>query len=1700
MSIVPGGRINFVNATGGSNNAVVAYFAPQKSPPHWFSEFYRGGSYVGAGVSVNVPVSGIIWLSSFYSVSTVSETVYVLDTTPVRYPPVGVGGNTANPATVALSERSYGNGSYIMMGSSSYGNGVHPVCAPFDYDTSTWPTGAWGNLSASGYMYNGTTGAYIGSSSTTVSGTSHLGEWVQIKLPYPIVLKNYALVEVAERMSTSFILAGSTDGTTWTTVSAQTPVQTSATGNNSNMYSLVANTTPYSYYRFIPKSISTRNQYGFVGVYEIELYGYASGTPTIVLGNGTKLNGTVSGKRSSGSSQAWHNAVVVDGMVYTWGYNTYGMIGDGSTAIRFTPTPVTGGSLTGKTAVAVARGAYHTLALDSTGGVHAWGYGANGRLGIGNTDNSFTPVAVTGGSLSGKTVYAIAAGGHFSLALDSTGGLHGWGANWAGQLGDGGSGDKTSPYAITGGSLASRTVVGMAAGDSYTVAVGSTGTVHVFGQNDNGQLGTGGTAYSRSPTEVTISGKTIVAVGCGFAHTHVITSDGLLYGCGGNANGRVGDGIVTSGNRTSYVQITGSLNGKTVIGVSHGDPMSYALDSTGGVHAWGANSGRLGDGQSADQYAPIAITGGTLSGKVITSISSSRDGWIGLDNSNQIHVFGLNTYGELGTGNSNTTSLPILSFDFKGTSNVQVVNGGGGGVSEEALYAFTSNTFMNAGVTGKDGPTLAQIQSAYSANTWASDTNNLNMTTQGVQIWTVPYTGVYAFTVAGACGGTSYNTPGNGAVLTASNVPLNKNDKLYLVVGQRGASTGGGGASWVFYNTVSTASLYFVAGGGGAGGYNAYTGPGSANAGGRNAELNNNGTSGYNSTGASGGAGGSAGNPGNGGGGVVSGTIGSSGVGGIQSSGQNYDGIGGSGGGGALGIITSTTFVGGSSGMTAAGGFGGGGAGGGDGWGHGGGGGGGYSGGGGGAGGNSRSYGGSGGGGGGSYYFSANYFSSWTATNTGEGYITIIGTPTAGSSSNTSSNISSNSNITLNSNVAIFTSLSSTAVNSAVGIYSLYAITGSNVRVIQIRRSSDNVTQDFWADSSGNLTTTAPSGIPISTWLGEDTGYVTTWYDQSPIGNHATQTTTASQPTINITNKYIDFRTNAYFNLPDNTIPSGNANYTIMLKHNTFSNNPATFISSGTTGTTGYTNSIEYSSSITYNNFWWSNDVFTTTWYSLYQPGNIVTAKYKNTSGRSLYVNGLIAASGTTVNRASTTLNNAIAYESSRSRYLNGELHYLYIFNTDLSDSDLLLLRQPTSNVYPPSALTANVSTISGMPYGNGQYTVSASSSYGTNQEYLVFNKKIQYGDGWSSASQPYSSATGIYTGATGTVIGGTTYNGEWLQIQLPTYIPLSAYDLVCNYGINDGGVNKNRTANTWYIAGSSNGSTWSMVDSREGVPYTTWSDASFAPTFTLASPSTAYQYYRFVCKTINVPVQYTFSSVSEWVLYAPVSTSNVVQDNGGGGGGTVQSVTYYPNAGDVSPSFITLYGTTDYTGQTGWNQRIDGSYHSLHPNSYSATSGIYYSDLSLGSSFTMSFDWYYGKASCCFAADGLKILLYANSTMVDPSTGVGTSGWGGRTYEGYSILIERYNYLSQRYVQILYNNAEVYKSGTFVEPGLDVFRTFTLVYNAGVFTVTLNGTTIGSYTHGVTATYTNSYFGIFGVSGGDPSEQRIRNLIISRN
>jgi len=75
--------------------------------------------------------------------------------------------------------------------------------------------------------------------------------------------------------------------------------------------------------------------------------------------------------------------------------------------------------------------------------------------------------------------------------------------------------------------------------------------------------------------------------------------------------------------------------------------------------------------------------------------------------------------------------------------------------------------------------------------------------------------------------------------------------------------------------------------------------------------------------------------------------------------------------------------------------------------------------------------------------------------------------------------------------------------------YSLRQLKSTATRSIQVRRSSDNLTQDIGFTAGGDLDQAA-----LLSFTGVGNGYVTIWYDQSGNGHDATQATLAKQPRI----------------------------------------------------------------------------------------------------------------------------------------------------------------------------------------------------------------------------------------------------------------------------------------------------------------------------------------------------------------------------------------------------------------------------------------------------------------------------------------------------------------------------------------------------------------------------------------------------------
>jgi alpha-tubulin suppressor-like RCC1 family protein len=150
-----------------------------------------------------------------------------------------------------------------------------------------------------------------------------------------------------------------------------------------------------------------------------------------------------------------------------------------------------------------------------------------------------------------------------------------------------------------------------------------------------------------------LSGKTITAVAAGNTNTIALASTGQVYSWGYRLNGVIGNGAGGTGNDLEpvAVKVSGALAGKTITAISLSSNHALALASTGEVFAWGDNGyGQIGDASSGNtRLEPVAIkTSGVLSGKRITSIAAGYDHSLVLDSTGRLYAFGANSNGQIG--------------------------------------------------------------------------------------------------------------------------------------------------------------------------------------------------------------------------------------------------------------------------------------------------------------------------------------------------------------------------------------------------------------------------------------------------------------------------------------------------------------------------------------------------------------------------------------------------------------------------------------------------------------------------------------------------------------------------------------------------------------------------------------------------------------------------------------------------------------------------------------------------------------------------------------------------------------------------------------------------------------------------------------------------------------------------------------------
>jgi len=149
---------------------------------------------------------------------------------------------------------------YVASSSGSHNNNSFPAFQATNLQTTySDATGSrfWHSLKT----YNSTTGIYTGGVNTTVNGSSVSGEWLQLQLPYRLILRSFTIAprndtpsDIGSRGPNDFIVAGSNDGSTWTQVYT-TGGMITWVGTDTRTFTITNSNIGFSYYRLITKVV-----------------------------------------------------------------------------------------------------------------------------------------------------------------------------------------------------------------------------------------------------------------------------------------------------------------------------------------------------------------------------------------------------------------------------------------------------------------------------------------------------------------------------------------------------------------------------------------------------------------------------------------------------------------------------------------------------------------------------------------------------------------------------------------------------------------------------------------------------------------------------------------------------------------------------------------------------------------------------------------------------------------------------------------------------------------------------------------------------------------------------------------------------------------------------------------------------------------------------------------------------------------------------------------------------------------------------------------------------------------------------------------------------------------------------------------------------------------------------------------------------
>lgn len=301
-------------------------------------------------------------------------------------------------------------------------------------------------------------------------------------------------------------------------------------------------------------------------------------------------------KMVAGGSCSVHSLCVdVSGALYAWGRNDAGQLGVGDLNSRAVPVKVKG--LDGQVVRHASCGRKNTLVCTEDGSMFAWGTHKQGQLGTGGkvSDGSTTPVQVA--TWGDSPVTRVSCGSEFCMAVNEEGSIAAWGHPMYGQLGNNSNGEfiekagsisyhfELAPKPVRFVNIGKTKFIDVACGNNHTVALSEEGTVFTWGFGGYGRLGHNNQKDLMVPQELT------------------------MFNMGTSRNSRLQAVAITAGATCSYVQTSGGqmfFFGRTK---STGEAVMYPKP-LGDLNGWNVRSFSCGNNTTIVGADDMVITWG----------------------------------------------------------------------------------------------------------------------------------------------------------------------------------------------------------------------------------------------------------------------------------------------------------------------------------------------------------------------------------------------------------------------------------------------------------------------------------------------------------------------------------------------------------------------------------------------------------------------------------------------------------------------------------------------------------------------------------------------------------------------------------------------------------------------------------------------------------------------------------------------------------------------------------------------------------------------------------------------------------------------------------------------------------------------------------------------------------------------------------